>query len=266
MKWPLGSSIAVMTLLLSSAAYAADISTLAPADATQEASSSKAEQERIYPMGALTKISGRLRVDAKVEARGHSRSLTWELPRELSASQAFTDTRKKLQSEDGYVLFWCQGRDCGESSLWANEVFGNSRWLNGASDQQAVLLLRRAEPDDNTLIAVYSITGGNKRGYLHVEEFTAVAPLGDLLPTPGTVLRELRSTKELDYPTLDGEPDAVWAKLLADSLNRDGSLRVTLSGPQAEAWREALIARNVRGSRLEAETGSAKGLHLQLIR
>ena len=38
------------------------------------------EQERIYPMGPLRKISGRLRVDDKVESRGQVSSVTYELP------------------------------------------------------------------------------------------------------------------------------------------------------------------------------------------
>jgi hypothetical protein len=70
------------------------------------------------------------------------------------------------------LLFWCQARDCGESSLWANEVFGNAK-LYGADEQQAYLLLRLAAPKDNTLVALYSITRGNRKAYLHVEQFDA---------------------------------------------------------------------------------------------
>ena len=36
------------------------------------------------------------------------------------------------------LLFWCQARDCGESSLWANQVFGNVPGLQ-------VYVVRQAE-------------------------------------------------------------------------------------------------------------------------
>ncbi|MDH1100891.1 DUF4892 domain-containing protein [Pseudomonas mosselii] len=222
------------------------------------------EQERVYPLGPLRKISGRLRVDDKVESRGEVSSVTYELPVERSAREAFTSAREALQQEGGYPLFWCQGRDCGEASLWANDVFANAR-LNGGDEQQAFILLRRSAEQADTLVALYSVTRGNRRAYLHVEEFVAGSPLGDLLPTAATVLRELRDTGKLDYPDL-AEPHAIWTTLLARSLNLDSTLRISLSGKGAEAWREQLVKAGVRSARLEVGDASTEGLHLELIR
>jgi len=109
-----------------------------------------AELERIYPLGSIRKISGQLRFDGQVTARGQTTSVTYELPPEHSATEAFTAAREALQQQDAELLFWCQARDCGESSLWANEVFGNAK-LYGSDEQQAYLLLRLAAPKDNTL-------------------------------------------------------------------------------------------------------------------
>ena len=162
-------------------------------------------------------------------------------------------------------MFWCQARDCGESSLWANEVFGNAK-LVGADGQQEYLLLRLAAPQDNSLVALYGITRGNRRAYLHVEQLDAGAPLGDLLPTSATLLRELKSTGELDFPALGSAPDATWLTLISRGLNLDATLRVSLTGPTAEAWRQGLIDSGVRAARLETGSGDAKGLHLHLIR
>ena len=163
------------------------------------------------------------------------------------------------------MLFWCKARDCGESSLWANEVFGNAK-LVGADGQQEYLLLRLAAPQDNSLVALYGITRGNRRAYLHVEQLDASAPLGELLPTSATLLRELKSTGELDFPALGAEPDDTWLTLISRALNLDTTLRVSLSGPQAEAWRQALVEKGVRTARLETGTGETQGLHLHLIR
>ena len=223
------------------------------------------EIERIYPLGSIRKISGQLRFDGQVSARGNATSVTYELPPEHSSIEAFTAAREALQKQDAQLLFWCQARDCGESSLWANEVFGNAK-LYGADNGQAYLLLRLAAPKDNTLVALYSITRGNRKAYLHVEQFEAAEPLGDLLPTSATLLRELKSTGELDFPKLTDAPDDTWLRLISRGLNLDTTLRVSVSGPTAEAWRQALIGQGVRAARLETGSVEGSGLHIQLLR
>jgi hypothetical protein len=224
-----------------------------------------AELERVYPLGSIRKISGQLRFDGQVSAHGSVTAITYQLPVEHSSDEAFTAAREALQSQGAQLLFWCQARDCGESSLWANEVFGNAK-LYGADSEQAYLLLRLAAPAHDTLVALYGITRGNKRAYLHVEQFQAAAPLGELLPTSATLLRELKSTGELELPMLTAEPQEPWITLLSRGLNLDSTLRVTLSGDQREAWRQALVNKGVRAARLEAGNVEKPGLTLQLIR
>ena len=221
--------------------------------------------ERIYPMGSIRKISGRLRFEGQVTARGQTTAVTYELPAEHSATEAFTAAREALQKQGAELLFWCQARDCGESSLWANEVFGNSK-LVGSDEQQSYLLLRRAAPDQNQLVALYGINRGNRKAYLQVEQMQASADLGELLPTPATLQRQLKSTGELDFPKLAGEPDAQWVPLISRALNLDATSRVSLTGAKAGAWRDALIANGVRASRLELGDGEAKGLRIELLR
>lgn len=223
------------------------------------------ELERIYPMGSIRKISGQLRFDGQVSARGQTTAVTYELPAEHSSNDAFTAAREALQAQGAELLFWCQARDCGESSLWANEVFGNAK-LYGADDQQAYLLLRLAAPHDDTLVALYSITRGNRKAYLHVEQFEAAAPLGDLQPTSATLLRQLKSTGKLDFPKLLADPDDTWLRLISRGLNLDTTLRISLTGTKAEAWRQALIAQGVRAARMETGSVEGTGLHIELLR
>ncbi|KWS41982.1 DUF4892 domain-containing protein [Pseudomonas amygdali pv. morsprunorum] len=224
-----------------------------------------AELERVYPMGSIRKISGQLRFDGQVSARGTLTSVTYQLPAEHTSDDAFTAAREALQQQGAELLFWCQARDCGESSLWANEVFGNAK-LYGADDRQAYLLLRLAEPRSETLVALYSITRGNRRAYLHVEQFESAAPLGELLPTSATLLRQLKSTGKLVLPKLGGEPQEVWVTLISRGLNLDSTLRATVSGPSASAWRDALVAKGVRAARLEAGAADSQGLVIEVIR
>ncbi|WP_458238425.1 DUF4892 domain-containing protein, partial [Pseudomonas sp. P5_A2_2] len=112
----------------------------------------------------------------------------------------------------------------------------------------------------------YSITRGNRKAYLHVEQFDASAPLGELLPSSATLLRELRSTGELDFSTLNSVPDETWLRLISRGLNLDTTLRVSISGANAEAWRQALIGQGVRAARLETGSAEGSGLHIELLR
>ena len=225
----------------------------------------KPDVERIYPMGSIRKISGRLRFEGQINTRGQTTAVTYELPAEHSATEAFTAAREALQKQGAELLFWCQARDCGESSIWANEIFGNSK-LVGSDEQQTYLLLRRAAPEQNQLIALYGINRGNRKAYLHVEQLQASADLGELLPTSATLQRQLKSTGELDFPKLSGEPDAQWLTLISRALNLDATSRVSLTGAQASAWRDALINNGVRAARMELGNGQAKGLHIELLR
>lgn len=220
--------------------------------------------ERIYPQGSIRRISGRLRYEREILVQGQHSAVTYELPRTHSADQVFTAAREALLQQDAELLYWCQGRECGASNLWANAVFGNAT-LYGSDDQQAYALLRLAEPNHESLLALYSITRGNRRAYLHVEQLDADAPLGVLLPTPATLLRQLRTDGQLKLPD-DAKADSAWVEVLARSLNLDSTLRVTLAGSQAEAWREALIEQRVREARLELGDGAEEALSVRLLR
>ncbi|MEN0107071.1 MAG: DUF4892 domain-containing protein [Pseudomonas sp.] len=224
-----------------------------------------AAQERIYPLGSIRRISGNLRYERQVDSLGRMRSVTYELPPEHSSGQAFNAARDALQEQGAEILYWCESRECGSASLWANSVFSNAKLL-GADDQQAYLLLRLADPRQNTLVALYSVTRGNRRAYLHVEQLDNSADLGELLPGPATLLRQLRNTGELDFVGLDGEPVAAWAELLGRTLNQDSTLRVSLGGKYAEAWRDALVAQRVRASRIDIAATQGDGLSFKLLR
>ncbi|WP_176510529.1 DUF4892 domain-containing protein, partial [Pseudomonas urethralis] len=92
-----------------------------------------------------------------IESRGQVSSVTYELAGERSAREAFTSAREALHHEGGYPMCWGQGRDCGEGSLWANDVFANAR-LNGGDEQRAFILLLRSAEEADTLVALYSVT------------------------------------------------------------------------------------------------------------
>ncbi len=224
----------------------------------------EAVPERIYPRDSVRRISGRLRMAAQAAASGQLTTITYRLPETHAGIEAFDQARVKLLEEGAELLYWCEGRDCGASSLWANAIFGRST-LYGPDAQQAYLLARLREPADR-LIALYGITRGNGRPYLHVEQLVPEQPLGDILPNAATLLRQLRSAGELRLAGLADEPVADWGALLASMLRLDSTLRVTIAGRAAPAWRDALIAERISARRLELDDSDESGLTIRLLR
>ncbi len=222
-----------------------------------------ANLERRYPQGEVRRISGQLRLEREVLAEGRLRALTYRLPEGHVPEEALAKARSTLLDQGAQLLYWCQGRECGSSSLWANAVFDNAK-LYGPDEKQSYLLLRLAEPNANSLLALYGITRGNRRVYLQVEQLDASQELTPLLPTASTLLRQLRAEGDLLLPQLQA-PDAQWSELLARTLGLDITLRTRLSGPQAEAWRVALVEQGVRASRLELGESGGTGIQLQSL-
>lgn len=222
------------------------------------------EVERLYPMGSVRRLSGQLRYERELLAVGRQTSVTYALPSGHSHLEAFAQAREALRRDGATLLYWCEGRECGSSALWANTVFGNAQ-LNGGDDQQAYALLRLKAEQGDRLLALYAVTRGNRRAYLLAEQLQAGEPLGDVLPVPATLLRLLRAGEPLSLDS-DGAPSADWIELLARALNQDITLRVLLRGPQATAWRDALAAAGVRAARLEAEEADSGELVLSRVR
>ncbi|WP_145142722.1 DUF4892 domain-containing protein [Pseudomonas duriflava] len=218
--------------------------------------------ERSYPQGSVSRIGGRLRLEGEVQAQGHLTALTYEMAQGHNPVEALDKARHDLQQQSAIPLFWCEGRDCGSSNVIANAIFGKSR-LYGPDGQQAYLLLRLAAPQENTLLVLYAITRGNRRGYLHVEQLNATSPLGEQVANPSTLLRQLRRDGELHLPMLETKPDAVWTDLLSRVLAMDGDLAVVIGGPQAEKWRDALVERRIRIARLQVDAARPAGLYVK---
>ncbi|WP_425326741.1 DUF4892 domain-containing protein [Pseudomonas saudiphocaensis] len=257
--------------LFASVAGAVELSTVANIDVMssypQAQVVSSREQpalERTYPMDGIRRISGRVRTSNPIIATGQLSAVTYQLPETHTGIEAFDNARNQLIEAGAELLFWCEGRECGSSSLWANDIFQRAR-LYGPEAQQAYLLARQAD-DSGNLVALYGITRGNGRPYLHVEQFSPAQPLGVILPNPATLLRQLKNAGTLWFPRLADEPSQEWAALLANVLRLDSTIRVALEGEGAAAWHEALLAERISARRLEGDTSAEKGLRIRLLR
>ena len=221
--------------------------------------------EKIYPQGSVRRISGKMRYSGEVLVRGSVDVLTVQLAPTHEALDAFDASRELLQGQQAEMLYWCAARECGPSNLWANHVFDNAR-LYGPDDRQAYALFRIAEGEQDNLLALYAITRGNGRGFLHAEYFQAEQLPDDLLPTPTTLERQLRIDNQLSLVRLTGQPDPQWVKLLVRALNQNSTMRISMAGEQAAAWRDAMVEQGLRASRVELEADYKQaGLLLQRL-
>ncbi len=268
-KWMVNIVITSWVAVLSGAALAYDFTDVLALESLHDAKVITQEQlsplEKIYPQGSVRRISGKMRYSGEVLVRGSVDVLTVQLAQTHEVLDAFAASRMLLQQQQADMLYWCVARECGPSNLWANHVFNNAR-LYGPDDRQAYALFRLTENEQSQLIAVYAITRGNGRGFLHVEAFQAEQNLADLLPTATTLERQLATDNQLRLPSLVGEPQAAWVKLLTRALNQNSTMRISLAGASAQDWRDTLVEHGVRAARLELENDvDQPGLLLQRL-
>lgn len=239
------------------------LQTLTPLQNARIINSSQQEAvEKIYPLGSVRRISGRLRYTGEVLLHGQQSVLTVQLASTHEAGDAFAAARNYLQQHDAQMLFWCEGKDCGPSNLWANAVFDTAR-LYGPDEQQSYAAF--IQPKDGSLITVYAITRGNGRSLLHFEQLAADSMPSNLRPTPATLLRQLREGEKLMLTHLPAQPEPEWLTLLARTLNQSTTFRVVIGGENAALWYEELVAAGVKASRIELDAVENTKLYLQLI-
>ena len=224
------------------------------------------DQEHLYPAGSIRRISGNLRYSSEFRGLGEQQLQTWQISPLYSADQAFAEVRQFWREQGAHTLYWCEGRECGPSSLWANSVFKSAR-LYGPEDNQAYALMMPPQTEaraTSQVIALYAIKRGNGRMYLHQETLQLQQVLTQPLPEPATLLKQLDKEGELALRHLTEGPTEDWVNLLARTIKRNTLLQVELQGNQAEQWQAALIKQGVRAQQLRATADSqAAGLLLK---
>ncbi len=115
-------------------------------------------------LGGIVKINGLVRSDREQRLQAQLTRTTWQLPAGHGPDAGFNFLRDQLLGKGARVLFECAGRQCGPSSLWANDVFGQSR-LYGVDNTQFYAALTLPEAH----LALYAVRRGNGRVFLHLD-------------------------------------------------------------------------------------------------
>jgi hypothetical protein len=116
---------------------------------------------RDFVMGRVDRIRRELRVEDQLRLEATQEAVTYQIPDGVSVAEVVRHYREEL---GGDLLFRCEGRACGRSNDWANQIF-----------RQAILY----GPDINQyysawewqdrLVGLYVIERGNRRVYAHLK-------------------------------------------------------------------------------------------------
>ncbi len=118
-------------------------------------------------LGAIERIKGEVKPEAQERVSGKVQSWLWQIPSGHSSEEAFAQVKSQVD-EVSATLFECQGRSCGLSNDYANQVFQHSILYGRDSNQHYWLGLDQVKKD--TLWLIYSIQRSNKRVYVYVEK------------------------------------------------------------------------------------------------
>ncbi|MEY3038841.1 MAG: hypothetical protein RL143_1408 [Pseudomonadota bacterium] len=116
-------------------------------------------------LGAAVKINRTIRLGNEMRLSGELSRVTWEYPKSHEPSEALESVREQLLSAGAELLFECEGRDCGASNIWANDLFQNPA-LYGRDDFQRYVALQL----NGDFYAIYANRRGNQRVYLHIDQ------------------------------------------------------------------------------------------------
>ena len=168
-----------------------------------------------------------LQIDESLRLPARLHRETWELPGNATFKEIRDHLREKLRQHGFVTLFECQGRDCGRSSLWANQVWKLSL-LYGPDTSQFYLAMHNEEL--GRLASLYLVQRGNRRIYANLDLITPVE-----MPRFETASRMATQLREVGWVRLSGVlPSTSWIR----------GLRADMSDQVREAL--AVVAEQVR--------------------
>jgi len=135
-------------------------------------------------LGRMQRVNGRVTAGREERIQGTLTRITYQIPGGFSGAEVFVHYLQFIEPGNS-ELFRCQGRACGSSSFWANDILGN-RVLYGPEQEQfyAAFAADNAAGEYTRYYVLYAITRGNRSVYAHLDIIDVAA--ADPLETPET--------------------------------------------------------------------------------
>lgn len=116
------------------------------------------------------KIDGRWLFENEVKVSGVLSKQLYEINTDDSYDEVANLYKRYFATKKQYMQFACEGRSCGSSNKWANDIFHESR-LYGVDNKQFYWVLF----DGKVYTATYLIERGNKRIYYYHETLESMS-------------------------------------------------------------------------------------------
>jgi len=153
--------------------------------------------------------------------QGNLVAVTWKLEGALSLLDARQLILAFLERQKADLMFECEARDCGESALWANGVFGQPL-LFGSDRAQFMWVIRSREASRYHVL--YLVERPNRRLYFHEETLTV--PAGEVSAAAAQTALKARGRVMVGrVPVLEGKAN------FADIVTRVVQWKETVSLP-----------------------------------
>lgn len=172
-------------------------------------------------LGALERIRGEVIPEDSERLRGDVTQITYEVSQEFTSEDVRAFFQEQLTAKNYELLYSCEGRECGSSNYWANDIFRN-RILYGPERNQHFMAFR-ANPglENDPYFSLYIITRVNRRIYAYLE---IIEPGGTQEPEQiaavaetAAVIEELQNSEQINSAV---DPD------LLETLREQGSVIV----------------------------------------
>ena len=186
------------------------------------------------------------RIDSSRRVAAELVRVTYQAPAGTRHEDVISHYQSLVADLDGDTAFTCDGRDCGRSTVWANDVFGVKELV---APDSAQFYLAAAIGD--RLVAIYVVQRGNRRVYAHVDVAHTEGGPAETMQTGGVVdlLAQQGYAVLADaLPSTDGTLGAAALEALAAHAGQlaaatDSTLHVVCHLPGANA---AALARSSR--------------------
>jgi hypothetical protein len=190
----------------------------------------------------MQRVDGRVAPSRIERMTGNLRRITYQIPDGFTAEDAFEHFSEQLLTTDEVALYECQGRGCGSSNYWANDVFEN-RVLYGPVEGQYYMAAGYRSSDNGEPVrgyaALYAVTRGNRRVYAHLDFLELPEGAGQpLMVTPDAIRRQLEQSQAAVIPRLTFDAD--------DALVEDGGIELIVEALQRDTLLEVYVVAHLR--------------------
>jgi|TARA_B100002003_G_C14155893_1_gene556479 hypothetical protein len=151
-----------------------------------------------FVLSSLQRTAGQVVPENSERLRGGVTKITYEVSGEFNGADVYQFFREQI-AERGYEeAFSCEGRACGSSNYWANDIFRNRILYGPERNQYYIAMTAETGAESKSHVALYIITRGNRRLYAYLEIVDVGEPLElPVVSDPSAILDSFRQDQTL---------------------------------------------------------------------